>query len=136
MKKIIRTHNTASSPRFRYWIRKGYAAFSSLGKCVTIGCLRKNVTEQALMKQPVLHAIESEEIRTRGKTDDEIETDPLMDLQLLPTLICPPQITKVCCSCAANSLEFATQLRIYNPLKRGNSPATGELPLFLYPIFI
>lgn len=37
--------------RFRYWTRKGYAAFASLGKCVTIGQLRKNVTERALSKQ-------------------------------------------------------------------------------------
>lgn len=42
----------STSLRFRYWSRKGYAIFSSLGQHVTIGCLRKNVTELALLKQP------------------------------------------------------------------------------------
>lgn len=47
-------HPTA---RFRYWSRKGYAAFASLGRQVTIGCLRKNVTECALKKQPNVYTI-------------------------------------------------------------------------------
>lgn len=46
-----RNHPLRQTPRFRYWTRKGYAAFASLGQCVTIGCLRKNVTERALTKQ-------------------------------------------------------------------------------------
>lgn len=37
--------------RFRYWSRKAYAAFASIGVCVSIGQLRKNVTERALGKQ-------------------------------------------------------------------------------------
>lgn len=39
--------------RFRYWSRKEYAVFASLGKNVTIGSLRKNVVEQSLTKQIV-----------------------------------------------------------------------------------
>ena len=31
--------------RFRKWSRKAYAAFASLGRCVTIGCLPKSVAE-------------------------------------------------------------------------------------------
>lgn len=133
MKKIIRTLGTKHSARFRYWSRKGYAAFSSLGKCVTIGCLRKNVTEQALMKQPMLLATEPEEMRFAGETNEKVEKGSLPDLHLLPVLLCPPQLKKVCCSCAAESLGFVAQLCIYNPLKRGCSPTTGELPLFLFP---
>nr|WP_320948099.1 hypothetical protein [Bacteroides intestinalis] len=37
--------------RFRKWSRKAYAAFASLGRCVTIGCLPKNVADCSLSKQ-------------------------------------------------------------------------------------
>lgn len=37
--------------RFRKWSRKAYAAFASLGCCVTIGCLPKSVADSSLSKQ-------------------------------------------------------------------------------------
>ena len=37
--------------RFRRWSRKAYAAFASIGRCVTIGCLRKSVADSSLSKQ-------------------------------------------------------------------------------------
>lgn len=46
--------------RFRQWSRKSYAIFASLGLCVTIGQLRKNITECALCKQKALHTKETD----------------------------------------------------------------------------
>lgn len=37
--------------RFRHWSRKGYAVFCSLGKCVTIGNLKKEIADVSLGKQ-------------------------------------------------------------------------------------
>ena len=37
--------------RFRKWSRIAYAAFASLGRCVTIGCLPKTVADCSLSKQ-------------------------------------------------------------------------------------
>lgn len=37
--------------RFRRWSRKGYAMFCSLGKCVTIGSLKKGIADISLGKQ-------------------------------------------------------------------------------------
>lgn len=37
--------------RFRRWSRKTYAAFISVGRFFTIGCLNKSVIERALLKQ-------------------------------------------------------------------------------------
>ena len=37
--------------RFRKGSRKAYAAFASLGRCVTIGCLPKSVADSSLSKQ-------------------------------------------------------------------------------------
>ena len=49
MKTIRHTHKPVV--RFRCWSRKGYAAFASLGRQVTIGQLHLNVTERSLSKQ-------------------------------------------------------------------------------------
>lgn len=38
--------------RFRRWCRKAYAMFCSLGKCVTIGNLKKGIADVSLEKQP------------------------------------------------------------------------------------
>ncbi|MDR2968387.1 MAG: hypothetical protein LBV32_02130 [Tannerellaceae bacterium] len=43
------THRTFI--RFRRWSRKGYAMFCSLGRCVTIGALKKGVADASLKKQ-------------------------------------------------------------------------------------
>lgn len=46
-----KSYSTKQIIRFRCWSRKRYAAFCSLGRAVTIGCLSKGVTEIALGKQ-------------------------------------------------------------------------------------
>lgn len=48
MKKKFRTTQLL---HFRRWSRQSYAAFLSLGRCVTIGHMRKNVVESSLLKQ-------------------------------------------------------------------------------------
>jgi hypothetical protein len=40
--------------RFRRWSRGGYAAFASLGKNVTIGCLSAEISDVSLLKQIAL----------------------------------------------------------------------------------
>lgn len=37
--------------RFRKWSRKAYAMFASIGKCVTIGNVKKGIVEASLGKQ-------------------------------------------------------------------------------------
>lgn len=41
--------------RFRRWCRKGYAAFASLSRAVTIGCLAAHVSERFQTKYTTLH---------------------------------------------------------------------------------
>ncbi|WP_373732186.1 hypothetical protein [Bacteroides heparinolyticus] len=45
-----------STIRFRRWSRKSYAAFACIGRCVTIGYLRKDVADCSLAKQKVTGA--------------------------------------------------------------------------------
>lgn len=42
------------SIRFRRWSRKQYAVFCSLGKQISIGCLRRSITDQALRKNALI----------------------------------------------------------------------------------
>ena len=48
MKQLCQNKHTI---RFRYWNRKKYAIFYSLGKCVTIGNLKKEIADVSLGKQ-------------------------------------------------------------------------------------
>lgn len=70
--------------RFRQWSRKGYAVFSTLRSCVTIGCLPKNVTEVSLSKQKTTHIDPSFEESSSLKNNDPADaTSCLQSLWLL-----------------------------------------------------
>ena len=45
------TVSRPSSLRFRRWSRKAYAAFASIGRHVTIGCVSKSIADKSLTKQ-------------------------------------------------------------------------------------
>ena len=72
------TSPAAPTIRFRRWSRKAYAAFASIGRCVTIGCLRKSVADSSLSKQKTAgtagHAGCGEESTWKGETEGR-ETD-------------------------------------------------------------
>lgn len=67
--------------RFRQWSRKAYAIFATLGLCVTIGQLRKNVTECALCKQQAPH---TEGIDPQHETEDSVPEEDWKTLALSP----------------------------------------------------
>lgn len=72
------TSPAAPTIRFRCWSRKAYAAFASIGRCVTIGCLRKSVADSSLSKQKAAgiagHAGCGKESAWKGETEGR-ETD-------------------------------------------------------------
>ena len=68
--------------RFRRWSRKAYAAFASIGRCVTIGCLRKNVADSSLRKQDAvqtlpyfIHTMTIDELKARVLAGIDISPD-------------------------------------------------------------
>jgi hypothetical protein len=98
MKKVIKMPQPVIC--FRRWSRKRYAVFCSIGRCVSIRQLRKNVTEASLKKQKAALAVcrwKSTEGSDIYRIDDEMEPD-LPDL--FPLLLCVPAhlqvTTKVC----------------------------------------
>lgn len=59
--------------RFRRWCRKGYAAFASLSRSVTIGCLAAHVSERFQTKYTSLHRSGLHPAMGRPATDEEDE---------------------------------------------------------------
>lgn len=70
MKTTCRTHQPII--RFCQWSRKGYAAFASLGRQVTIGQLHLNVQERSLSKQKTAKTIPSIIIMTIEELKDRV----------------------------------------------------------------
>lgn len=84
--RMNRNDQTRTTLRFRHWTRKGYAVFASLGQCVTIGQLRKNITERALTKQTEPGLVSSPEgVKADSETTPSILPAP--DIALLPITI-------------------------------------------------
>lgn len=88
MKNTTPTRHTI---RFRRWSRKAYAAFASIGRCVTIGSLRKSVADSSLSKQKAVgtagQAGCSVESAWKGATEGR-ETDIDIPLGSNTALIC------------------------------------------------
>lgn len=84
--------------RFRYWSRKAYAIFASIGVCVSIGQLRKNVTERALRKQQAPIASVTTDHPAKEISLRETDTTPAPDVwqELLTQLLQPRPTTTVC----------------------------------------
>ena len=78
MKTIRHTHKPVV--RFRCWSRKGYAAFASLGRQVTIGQLHLNVTERSLSKQKAAQTIPFNLFMTIEEMKDQV----LGDIDITP----------------------------------------------------
>lgn len=57
--------------RFRRWCRKGYAAFASLSRAVTIGCLAAHVSERFQTKYATLHRSGLPATTDRSAIDEE-----------------------------------------------------------------
>ncbi|MDR0573249.1 MAG: hypothetical protein LBG96_04330 [Tannerella sp.] len=96
MKKIINAQ--PSVIHFRRWSRKRYAAFCSIGRCVSIRKVNKSVIEASLTKQKPSLAISLRNITDTPDVQEEKEEPdlPLSLLRLLSMLIQPQTTAKVC----------------------------------------
>lgn len=85
--------------RFKRWSRKGYAAFISVQRAVTIGQLSANVSERFQVKNGSIHAAvlsfgSIDEDGTEEEEEDEPGNEGLWDIRLLGFLqtVSPVQI--------------------------------------------
>lgn len=124
--------------RFRRWCRKGYAAFASLKRVVTIGCLAAHVSERFQTKYNALHRGGLQPATDRLTTGGEEDTgEPAMlpdtagsygyGYLLLP--VAAAYLYSDDCGCTFLSV-FRTDLSIKKA--EGSRLKPGSLPLFLF----
>ena len=98
MKQLCQNKHTI---RFRYWNRKKYAIFYSLGKCVTIGNLKKEIADVSLGKQANVCTAFSvcSSARKEDAGEEYEEGMPPVEsmLQMLRTQLPQPQVADVIC---------------------------------------
>ena len=101
--------------RFKRWSRKGYAAFVSVQRAVTIGHLSAGVAERSLTKSNTLQA----SVLTPSKEDkerDESATIPSdssggspWSLLLLETILCPVRTATAACGCVCTYSDIISE---------------------------
>lgn len=64
--------------RFRRWSRNAYAVFFSLGKCVSIGNLKKGIIEASLPKEKAYFFATTSFIEIDNNPEDFDDFDPLL----------------------------------------------------------
>ncbi|MDF9830972.1 hypothetical protein [Parabacteroides sp. PF5-6] len=102
MKRTI-SHRTLI--RFRRWSRKGYAVFSSLGRCVTIGALKKGLADASLKKQQ--SPVQTLLLRLTTDGDEEAKEAEEKTSEILfqfYRLLIQPQVAEEVCSVQSTEL--------------------------------
>ncbi len=111
MKQLCQNKHTI---RFRYWNRKKYAIFYSLGKCVTIGNLKKEIADVSLGKQANVCTAFSvcSSARKEDAGEEYEEGMPPVEsmLQMLRTQLPQPQVADVICLFYLNKYLFAGKM--------------------------
>lgn len=114
--------------RFRQWSRKAYAIFATLGLCVTIGQLRKNITECALCKQQTAHTTGLDPQR---ETEDSVPEEDWENLTLSPEplllLLTQLQSSKYSYAGAAQSTVVTSASHITPKEVASHPDGTGNL---------
>lgn len=101
--------------RFRRWCRKGYAAFASLHRAVTIGRLAAHVSERFQAKNNALHGCGWQLVDGLCTPDEENE---------------PEELAAATGLVAGNRFEYAAVGVVFR------QPATESCPCPFFPLFI
>ncbi len=129
--------STAAAIRFKRWSRKGYAAFISVQRAVTIGQLRANVSERFQIKNGTVHTSVLSRLQTveeKGNDTEECSLKNLWDTinefrLLIALLFVQANIQQI------ESALVYTLIQLKYSEKAGSSVYGLELPAFLrlYP---
>lgn len=129
--------STAAAIRFKRWSRKGYAAFISVQRAVTIGQLRANVSERFQIKNGTVHTSVLSRLQTVDENGNDTEECSLKNLWdtinefrlLIALLFVQANIQQI------ESALVYTLIQLKYSEKAGSSVYGLELPAFLrlYP---
>jgi len=116
--------------RFTRWSRKNYAAFCSIGCCVSIGHLHNNIIEKALLKQA--KRLLPESVFCAESTVGSEETDEWESPKELSNgLLCPCIITAVHssdCPAAFFAKHYINHTKVYSSFQE---ECTFFIPILL-----
>ena len=111
MKQLCQNKHTI---RFRYWSRKKYAMFYSLGKYVTIGNLKKEIADVSLGKQAnvctAFSVCSSARKEDAGEEYEEGMAPVESMLQMFRIQLPQPQVADVICLFYLNKYLFAGKM--------------------------
>ena len=114
--------------RFRQWSRKAYAIFATLGLCVTIGQLRKNITECDMY---LSFFISRMVISGQRETEDSVPEEDWENLTLSPEplllLLTQLQSSKYSYAGAAQSTVVTSASHITPKEVASHPDGTGNL---------
>lgn len=111
--------------RFRRWNRHSYSTFCSIGRCINIGCVRKEIADQSLRKGLLLLAPHGYNLSRKRREDEALPGDASPELHLVPawattwtiasetTAPCGPRATTVRIYHAANYIPVQRPPRLY-----------------------
>lgn len=111
--KLQQAYFKQTNFRFRRWSRKGYAAFFSLGRTVTIGQLSSNVAERFQVKNGSNHSSvvsarldASAEDKSTELVRDESQAETMSWISLVLLLLFSVQTTKQTVAAASSAYTY------------------------------
>lgn len=118
--------------RFRRWNRHSYSTFCSIGRCINIGCVRKEIADQSLRKGLLLLAPHGYNLSRERRDDEALPDDASPESLLVPTWATTwtvgSEATAPCGPCY-NGAHISC--RKFYPGTTVNRPSVS---VFLYPI--
>lgn len=107
-----KTFSNKQTIRFRKWSRKAYAMFASVGKCVTIGNVKKGIADASLGKQGNICALPvAWDFLSDYTEEEEVDTgrSPGNDILILNELYLQVVADDACCYCVFNRFKYTGQ---------------------------
>lgn len=119
--------------RFRRWSRKRYAAFCSVGRVVSIGQVKKSITDASLGKQGLAAVLAATD--EGGRPDDTALDDGSGGPTASPTLLLEEEAVQACQAVAANPVPSRHIRSVRFRTRRAARPggAAGSCPFRPYP---
>ena len=117
--------------RFRRWNRHSYSTFCSIGRCINIGCVRKEIADQSLRKGLLLLAPHGYNLSRERRYDEALPDDASPEALLVPawatTWTVVSEATAPCGPCY-NGVHISC--RKFYP---GTTVDRPSVSVFLYP---
>lgn len=118
--------------RFRRWNRHSYSTFCSIGRCINIGCVRKEIADQSLRKGLLLLAPHGYNLSRERRDDGVLPDDASPESLLVPAWVTAGSVASEAiapCGACYNGIHLS-----YSKFYPGTTVNRPSVSVFLYPI--